>query len=286
VTPSTSVTKLTRLELALDLRELDPGILDRVMQQAGQDAAGVEPVARENFRDRQRMGDVGVAVVALLPGMGVRRQHVGGVDQRGVSAGVIGANETGEFALTRGEGQGAEHIGHSLTIGRAIRRIGGIRQAMDGVAPSSNHHRSLPPAATAEFRLDRGFEIAQRGVISARHGGSLLIRRDILQAEDVLVGRNEVHDLLVGGLGLGRAGQRPHEVRFQPVEIDPLLGHFAQRHDGVFVIVAIERQLLAARDVAGPLGGQQDQLEAVGNLYDAIFNGDTRHPPNLPVKDE
>ena len=41
------------------------------------------------------------------------------------------------------------------------------------------------------------------------------------------------------------------------------------------------RQLLAAAQVAGALGGQQNQLEAVRDLLDAVFDGDARHARGL-----
>ena len=64
-------------------------------------------------------------------------------------------------------------------------------------------------------------------------------------------------------------------------KFDRLLRDLAQRDDRVLVVVAIDRQLLAAADVAGALRGQQDELEAVGDLLDAIFDGDARHALSL-----
>ncbi len=87
------------------------------------------------------------------------------------------------------------------------------------------------------------------------------------------------------GSGSGARDSDLHQVLLEPVELDRLLGDFAQGDDGVLVVVAIDRQLLAAADVAGALGGQQNQLEAVGDLFDAIFDGDARHALNLRVKD-
>ncbi len=66
-------------------------------------------------------------------------------------------------------------------------------------------------------------------------------------------------------------------------QLDRLLGDFAQRDDRVLVVVAVERQFLAAAEVARALGGEQHQLEAVGNLLDAIFDGDARHALHSPA---
>ena len=45
------------------------------------------------------------------------------------------------------------------------------------------------------------------------------------------------------------------------------------------------RQFLAAAQVARALGGEQNELEAVGNLLDAIFDGDARHALSLRALD-
>ncbi len=54
---------------------------------------------------------------------------------------------------------------------------------------------------------------------------------------------------------------------------DRLFGDLTQGNDGVLVAVAIERQLGAARNFTGALGGKKDQVKTVGNLVDAIFDG-------------
>jgi hypothetical protein len=155
---------------------------------------------------------------------------------------------------------------------------------MDGVCPSSIIHRCLSPTATTELSLDRRFYVQRRIITS--HLGILLLGRNVLQAENILVGRDKVHDLLIGRLRLGRTGQGSDQIAFQAVEIDILVSDFTQSNDGILVIVAIQRQFLAASDVPGPLRGQENQLKAVRNLQNAIFNGDTRHPLNLRMKDE
>ena len=137
------------------------------MQQAGEDAAGIEPVAGQDLGNGQRMGDVGVAIVAQLPGVGIGGQHVGGVDERGIGARIIGRDPARQFPLTRGERQCAEDFGDALGGRRAIRRERRGGQAVDGVFPSSRHHPRLSPAAAAEFGFDRRLKIGQRGVVAA-----------------------------------------------------------------------------------------------------------------------
>ena len=41
--------------------------------------------------------------------------------------------------------------------------------------------------------------------------------------------------------------------------------------------LTVDRQFGAARDLARALGGEQDQVEPVGDLVDAIFDGNARH---------
>jgi hypothetical protein len=71
--------------------------------------------------------------------------------------------------------------------------------------------------------------------------------------------------------------QALHQAVGQPVEIDRRIGDLTQRHDRVLVVVAVEGERRAGRDVASPLGRQHDQLEPVRDLQDTIFNGDARH---------
>ena len=91
------------LKPALDLRELDRRVLDHVVQECGDDARRVEPGSREQVGDRERMGDVGIAVVAPLRPVSLYRQHVGGVDQGGVRLGVEGEHLLGQLELANDE---------------------------------------------------------------------------------------------------------------------------------------------------------------------------------------
>src|SRR4029079_6887691 len=61
------------------------------------------------------------------------------------------------------------------------------------------------------------------------------------------------------------------------VELDGFVGDLAQRHDGILVVVALEREPRAGGDLAGALGSQEHQLEAIGDFDDAIFNGYAGH---------
>ena len=59
------------------------------------------------------------------------------------------------------------------------------------------------------------------------------------------------------------------------------LGDLAQRHDRVFVVVAVDGDLGAGRDHPRAVAGEQNEIEAVFDLVDAIFDGDTGHSSEL-----
>jgi hypothetical protein len=61
----------------------------------------------------------------------------------------------------------------------------------------------------------------------------------------------------------------------QRVRLRVLLSDFSQADDGILVVVALDGQRGAGRDLPRALGGVQDQVETVGNLGDAILDGDT-----------
>ena len=74
VTPSTSPA-ISPPNRGLDLRQLDRRVLDHVVQQAGGDRGGIQPVAGQDVGDGERVGDIGIAVVAPLRAVRLRRQH-------------------------------------------------------------------------------------------------------------------------------------------------------------------------------------------------------------------
>ena len=83
------------------------------------------------------------------------------------------------------------------------------------------------------------------------------------------------------GSGSGARDSDLIEVLLDAAEVDGFVGDLAQRDHRVLVVVAVDGQLLAAAQVARALGGEQNQLEAVGNLLDAVFDGDARHALSL-----
>ncbi|MNT89262.1 hypothetical protein D3C72_2299650 [compost metagenome] len=71
--------------------------------------------------------------------------------------------------------------------------------------------------------------------------------------------------------------QRVDQVFLEVAGRERLVGDFAQRHDGVLVIVAIDGDRCALRDQAGAVAGEQHEFETVVDLVNAIFDGDAGH---------
>src|SRR3546814_4458241 len=77
---------------------------------------------------------------------------------------------------------------------------------------------------------------------------------------------------------------RSTDERFlQILGTNRLLGDLAQRDDGILVAVAVDGQFRAARDFARAVRGKQNQVEAVGNLVDAILDGNAGHIVSLDI---
>jgi hypothetical protein len=61
------------------------------------------------------------------------------------------------------------------------------------------------------------------------------------------------------------------------------LRDLAQRHHRVLVVVPLDRDLRTGRDRARAVACQQDEVETVLDLIDAILNGDTCHGRIAPA---
>jgi hypothetical protein len=71
--------------------------------------------------------------------------------------------------------------------------------------------------------------------------------------------------------------QRTNQSFAQGGRINQILGDFSQGHDGIFVIVAIKRQNTACGDRPSPVGGEQNEIEAIRDALNAIFDGNPGH---------
>jgi hypothetical protein len=76
------------------------------------------------------------------------------------------------------------------------------------------------------------------------------------------------------------------EVFPKVVGYDLLVGDLAQGNDWVLVVVALDYDLGAGGNGAGAVSRQQNELEAIGNLIDAILDGNTSHLVRILVGKE
>jgi len=108
-------------------------------------------------------------------------------------------------------------------------------------------------------------------------------------------GRRDVHRRAASGLvsqpdlrcaelahefGLGHEFRRRRRGRIRLLEdldADVARGDFTQRKHGRLVVLPVERRLGTVRQFAGAPGGDQHQLEQVGDVLHAVFDGDTGH---------
>ena len=115
VTPSTRPA-ISPPNRGLDVRQLDLRVLDHVVQQPGGDRGGVQPVARQDVGHGERMGDVGIAVVAPLLAVRLLGQRIGGVDQPGIRLRIVSAQLFGQIELRGWPARGA--ASHRRAVGR------------------------------------------------------------------------------------------------------------------------------------------------------------------------
>src|SRR6185437_4791205 len=59
---------------------------------------------------------------------------------------------------------------------------------------------------------------------------------------------------------------------------------FAQRHHRVLVVVAVDRDLRSGRNHACAVARQKDEIKAIFNLINAVFDGDTGHRLGTPSR--
>ena len=71
--------------------------------------------------------------------------------------------------------------------------------------------------------------------------------------------------------------QRVDEVFLEVVGRQLAVGDLAQGNDGVLVVVARHMDLGARGNRTGAMAGQQDKVEAILDLVDAVFDGDASH---------
>lgn len=95
---------------------------------------------------------------------------------------------------------------------------------------------------------------------------------------------NQWHFCLFGLINLNMLLHGVNEFFTQIVLVDGFSRNFAQRHYRVFIAVAFNSERSALRNKTGPVGCKQNQLKAVRQFVNAVFDGDARHEVNTPAK--
>src|SRR5690348_2382574 len=116
--------------------------------------------------------------------------------------------------------------------------------------------------------------IGQRRALGSRHLGDVGAQAELRPELNLLIFDRLVDfDVLLEAL---------YQIFLERLDRDRLVGDLAQRYNRILVVVAVDGQRCATRNVAGALGRQQDQLESVGNFNDAVFDRNPRHEPRSP----
>ena len=109
------------------------------------------------------------------------------------------------------------------------------------------------------------------------------LQLSLIGAHDVFFGRSrcglQSHTVcfalvLFAGANVLKVGDQRFLDHFQ---VNRLIGNLAQGDDWILVIVAAHGDRLTFADHAGTVCGKQDELEAVWNLIDAVFNSNAGH---------
>jgi hypothetical protein len=85
---------------SLDLLGGGQRILQRVVEQRGDDRFAVEVQVGQNARDLDRMAEIGVARRAFLAAVLLDREDIGAVQQRLVDVGIVSAHALDKFILS------------------------------------------------------------------------------------------------------------------------------------------------------------------------------------------
>ncbi len=223
-------------------------IFDCVMQQARTDRGRVHLQICQNHGHRSNMRKIRLAGIALLRRMHFPREIVSAMNQIGINGRIIFGNTPDEI------------VGGWVGLKRRMIKV------WRGEA-----HPALEPVVwcAVAITLQRFEHVGFIRVNRSRLGRDLrkiILRRCALFF--FLITRND-------------ALQAVDEAVFQRVKVEITISNFAQGHDRVFVVVAVERQLGTGRDIPGAVRSQQNEIKTVRNFLDTIFNGDAGHTCGL-----
>ena len=133
-------------EQFLDLLGRRDRVLDRVVEDRGDDRLVVELQVGQDAGDLDRMAEIGVARRADLGAMGLHREDIGAVDQRLVGVGVIGPDLLDQLILPKHRG----NVGERRVSSQARKEMRRCREHLQGRDATSTIH--LPEMVSFRFR--------------------------------------------------------------------------------------------------------------------------------------
>ena len=111
----------------------------------------------------------------------------------------------------------------------------------------------------------------------------MLINSKLLPPEVTEIAIQRVRDAMQtstsGARVLGTASTDKLDL-LRELRVDQAIGDLAQGDDGRFVVLFFHQGIGAVRDLARPLGCGQDHFEAVLDVFQAVFNGNSCHVSN------
>src|SRR5208283_2848285 len=138
--------------------------------------------------------------------------------------------------------------------------------------------RSLPGLLCVVLDLGGGHEALEAAQqVLFGHPIEVGLRRGV----DALDRRENRNELGLGLVHLDVTLQRVNEVLLEVLGRKRRLGDLAQGDDRVLVLVAVDQDRLTGRDEAGAVRGEQNKVETVVDLVDAILDGDAGHGRRL-----
>ena len=220
--------------------------------------ADIQPVAGQDIRDRQRMGDVGIAVLAPLRSVRLHREHVRGVDQGRVGLRIVGENFLRQLELPdRARAHGRRRLAAGSVVAPEAApvsggAIGGAPEARVRARPLSwwatgGGGRRAPPRSPPRNPRETSPR-SRAGRFAASSSAVTSCRPKMFWS----VGMRSRTSSSAGS-GSGAAGERLDEFLLDTLQVDRLFGDLAKRDDRVLVVVAVYGQFLAAAQATGPL---------------------------------
>ena len=163
-----------------------------------------------------------------------------------------------------------------------------MQQIATKLPPRKWRSGSLKPAQYSSL-----FSGGTRPSMPASRSSSVMRSKAIVSSSRIGVGGGRggvglVDQLLAVRLGLVDFDvllQRMDQVFLEIVRRERLVGDLAQRHHRVLVVVAVDGDLRALRDLPRAVAGQQHEFKAIVDLVDAIFNGYAGHERPFHVTD-